>query len=179
MMRAILRTAPVVGVLTLVLGATTGASAGGGGGCHVGATVAEGTTVAMVRNCFVGTVTFAPAGEPIAFVNRDRAPHTVTGAGWDGGEVEGLGRTEVSFPGEGVYAYTCVYHAGMSGALVIGDAAGPGASDGGVVQPDPAQTAEATPDPGSQSSTSPAPTLGVIAGLIGGGVGFGLGRRRR
>lgn len=180
---AVLRTIFAAAVIAAALGTTSAATAGGGGGgrCHDGPTVAEGATVLMERNCFVGTVTYAPVGEPITFVNQDDLPHTVTGVGWDGGEIDGLARKDIRFEDEGVYVYTCVYHPGMSGAIVIGDAAGPGPAEGGpvsITQPEP-EKAPASPDPGPEGSPVPGATLGAIAGLAAGGVGFGLGRRRR
>jgi len=176
-MRAIVRGAVVAGVLAVALGAATLARAGGG--CHEGASVARGTTVELTRNCFVGTVTYAPAGEHVIFVNRDKVAHTITGVGWDAGELDGLDRTFLSFPEEGIYAYTCVFHPGMSGALVIGDPEGPGAADSPPVGvPDHSQTVAPEPQTGPTDPSS-APALGVIAGLIAGGLGFGLGRRAR
>lgn len=179
---AVLRWIVVAGLLAAAMGTSTLATAGRGGGCHDDPTVAEGTTVLMERSCFVGTVTYAPVGEAITFVNRDKLPHTVTGVGWDGGEVDGFARKDVGFEEEGVYVYTCVYHPGMSGAIVIGDATGPGPAEGGsvsIVQPKASKTPKPTPDPGPESTPVPAAALGAIAGLVGGGVGFGLARRRR
>ena len=182
-MRTIMRAALVAGILTVALATMAWASSGGGGArCHEGPSVAEGTTVVMQRSCFVGTVTYAPPGEPITFVNRDKLPHTVTGVGWDGGEIDGFARKDVSFAEEGVYVYTCVVHPGMSGAIVVGDAMGPGPAEGGyasIVQPDVPERAEPAPDPGPESSSLPGPAIGTVAGLVAAGFGFSLGRRTR
>jgi plastocyanin len=180
----------------LVLAAPAGAG-GGGGTCHfTSVTTGKGQAVEMRNNCFSPTVLHAPIGEAVTFVNRDAAPHTVTGAGeWGTGhKVVFRGQSfHLRFQEPGLYLYACVIHPGMIGAVYVG--AGPGidvANSDSVTSPDDDLTTEqssseeASADDlqvetasaaGESSGASPS-----LMGLLGVGalmVGYGLGRVRR
>ena len=84
-----------------------------------------------------------------------------------------------AFRDEGVFPYYCTFHPGMSGAIVVGDASGPGAtSEGGAFgpvdnpEPPPSEPASATSEPAGGTITVPI-ALGMAV-LIG-AAGFGLG----
>ena len=120
-----IRTRRAAAIVTLALGASiTGVStASAGGGCHGGVTEGRGTRIEMLDACFTPTTLFAEPGDTITFVNRDEFAHNVTANGW--GNFEDLGEGErytTSFADEGVYAYACTLHPGMSGSIVIGEA---------------------------------------------------------
>lgn len=149
------------------------------------ATHGEGTTVRMVDDCFVPTVLRAPSGATIGFVNEDPEPHTITGIGpWGTGhdEVPPDSNLQILFPQDGVFVYTCLLHPGMTGAIVIGDAGGPGAA-----QEPPIEVEETEPPP-EEPPEAPAgedeePGLRIpwpaAVFAVGGVVGLLLGRLTR
>ena len=56
-------------------------------------------------------------GDTVTWTNDDLVPHTVTGTGWDSGELRrGESYTRVVSPEEAA-GYTCRYHPTMSGRL--------------------------------------------------------------
>lgn len=98
----------------------TAASAGGGGHCEVNE--GSGTRVELSGACFTPTTLFAQPGETISFVNRDPVAHNVSGSDWGHPEDMREGdRFATSFADEGVYAYSCTLHPGMTGSIVIGE----------------------------------------------------------
>ncbi|MGH2739780.1 MAG: cupredoxin domain-containing protein, partial [Actinomycetota bacterium] len=93
---------------------------------------------------------------------------------------------------EGIYVYSCLIHPGMAGAIVVGNADGPGAAEGSSpveVQPATELTPGAATQDASEivdeltstSSASVLPLTGLSlgAGVGGAGLGFLLGRVRR
>lgn len=166
----------LVAAATLLLGlAIPVFPAAAGGGCHSGATTGTGDTVEMVNACFTpSTLRLEPGGE-VAFVNRDPLIHNVTANGW--GNFEDMNEGDAftaTFEEAGVYPYACAYHPGMSGAIVVGDGAGPG--NGAVI------TVESFTEPLPRAElqaevTQPAAASGSTAfGWIGGGaIGLALG----
>src|ERR1700704_5088337 len=100
-----------------------------GGGCHSGATNGGGTTVEMKNMCFTPTVLRVKLGDSVTFINRDEMQHTVTGTSGLFGNYDALntGQSMIyKFTTSGVYAYSCIFHPGMTGAVVVGDGSGPG-----------------------------------------------------
>jgi plastocyanin len=102
-----------------------------GGGCHEPPSDARGNRVDMRGNCMLPTVLRVDAGATVEFLNHDRQPHTVTGAG--ARSAEGWGDFEEiaydasvaqAFAEDGTYVYYCVFHPGMVGAIVVGDGEG-------------------------------------------------------
>ena len=123
---------------------------GGGGGCREPATDARGTTVDLKESCMVPKVLRVAAGAPVTWRNRDATQHTVTGelagpASW-GSDVLAQDQTYVHvFAREGVYPYFCFLHAGMVGAVVVGD---------GSAAAFPAEMGGALPDAGGHGSAA-------------------------
>lgn len=145
------------------------ASAGGGGHCDT--TDSRGTQVQMSGACFTPTTLFTEPGETIAFVNLDPYKHNVSGKDW--GMYEGMGRGDrytTSFADEGVYAYACTYHPGMTGSIVVGKGAGPSAAG----EPDPI-AASAVPTSGGDGWIA----AGAIGLVLGAAAGTGLTAWRR
>lgn len=100
------------------LSAAVLAWAGAAVGC-----VAEGTPVAAHHQVTIEDLRFRPTllriapGDTVTWTNRDVVPHTVTGAGWDSGELDlGDHFTRVVTASE-LGAYACRYHPTMAGAL--------------------------------------------------------------
>jgi plastocyanin len=69
--------------------------------------------------------TFAPdsvtisAGQSVAWVNRDSAPHTATASGFDTGRLSGDTPGVVTFDTAGEYRYNCGIHSNMTGTVVV------------------------------------------------------------
>jgi plastocyanin len=129
-------------------------SAMAGGGCHEEATEAKGNTVDLKDACFTPTNLHVQPGDEVTWVNRDSIGHVVAGSGW--GQLDEMrqgDRLTVRFDDPGVYAYTCFLHAGMNGAVIVGDVKAPTSTveDLGVSAP----TEVANPQPPASSVTEP------------------------
>jgi plastocyanin len=188
MKRAVLVTL-IAGAATLALGTTGTALAGGG--CHGEATQQDETgqdaaTVQMVDACFTATITSVDPGTNVTFANEDVGiTHNVGGTMWGNFEDMYPGDTYTAiFDTPGIFPFACSYHAGMTGAIVVGD--GTGAGNGMEVSTaapkiDPVSTSVGTSTAPSASSGSA--TLWIVAAGLGGlGLGgaavFAMGRRR-
>jgi plastocyanin len=147
------------------------ATAGGGGGCHGETTQGVGDTVEMVRACFTPTTLRISAGDTVTFVNRDPLDHNVVADGW--GHLDDMGEGDAftaTFDDPGVYPYACMYHWGMTGAIVVGDGVGEG-DDVRVASFEPPE-----PSPVVRVRTVGAGAAGSpIAWLLGGAIGLALG----
>ena len=181
----------LVGVVLMLPAPPAGA---GGGGCHEPTEPGAGDTVAMAMSCFGPSTLWTDPGTTVRFVNKDDYEHTVTGAGGWGTGTDALGQGDevrVTFDEEGVYSYTCIFHPGMNGAIVVGDGKGPGS----LAETEPAEpetVAEPAGDRAVDLPDTPAvdagsttdgvlPWSAAILGLsaLTGGIGFRIGRRRR
>ena len=99
------------------------AAAGGGGGCPEPLTSATGTVVEMRDICFSPTILRVRPGTTVTFVNRDAFPHNVIGANGSWARFRSLDLDEAvtrPFREPGVFPYTCAYHPGMLGTVVVG-----------------------------------------------------------
>jgi plastocyanin len=115
-------------VLAFALGLAPSASAGGG--CAE-ITSGQGTTVEMLYACITPSLLRVDPGETVTFVNRDSFRHIITGAGYAWGSRGYMGEGETftaTFRRPGVYPFQCFLHPGMVGAVLVGDANGPGAA---------------------------------------------------
>jgi plastocyanin len=124
-------TLPGIALIVGLLFAPSAASASGGGGCGRRVTDAPGTTVTIRQFCFGPTILRVAPGETVTWINKDTSPHTVVGANAVWGDFSTLrraARVTYRFVRPGVYPYVCTYHPGMVGAVVVGDAAGPGSA---------------------------------------------------
>lgn len=160
--------------VSVVVGMPGAATAGGG--CHTGATASDASgqkeaTVRMNDACFEATVTTVDPGEPVTFVNSDDGiTHNVGGSQWGHFEDMYPGDTfTVSFDHAGVYPFSCSYHMGMSGAIVVGDGKGTGTGETISVEPlAPAPAAVTRVDRVSGG----VPPIGLVAiGVVGAGLG--------
>ncbi|CAN5814778.1 hypothetical protein BH18ACT17_BH18ACT17_13880 [soil metagenome] len=149
----------------------TAASAGGGGHCEP--TESSGTRVELSGACFTPTTLFVDPGQTIAFVNRDPIAHNVSGSGWGHYEdMDGGDRYTTSFADEGVYAYACTLHPGMTGSIVVGEA-GSSASIAAVDSGPVAASALPTSEDDAWI------TAGAIGIAIGAAAGTGVAAVRR
>ena len=103
-----------------------------GGGCHspmngeIEVTRTEGAAAtAHAAECgFYPAVLYVDKGAEVTWTNKDRVPHTITGAQLSWGSEEAFNRGEevsFAFQDDGVFPYYCVFHPGMVGAVVVGD----------------------------------------------------------
>ncbi len=60
-----------------------------------------------------------PVGSELAWVNRDPAPHTATGDGFDTGRLEQDARGTVTFTEAGTFEYVCTIHPAMRGRVTV------------------------------------------------------------
>lgn len=183
------RTLLSVAVALLATGWTSSAAlAGGGGGCYGPASDGSGSRAVIEDLCFTPTVLHVDAGSTVTWVNRDRGiPHTVTGANraWGSYEELRLGdEATFRFDENGVYPYYCVFHPGMSGAVVVGDGSGSGVARTTGVElvaessPVAASSDRAEPASGGRGGTVAWAIGGLAIGIAAGGFGVFALRRR-
>ncbi len=161
------------------------ASAGGGGCATVSA--GEGVTVELVDACITPTLLRAEPGQQVTFVNRDAFAHVITGAGYAWGSSGNMKEGDafaVTFDRSGVYPFQCYLHPGMAGAVIVGDATGPGAASQTGVTVEPlleADSSDQAPVAAPAGTASGGSSVGWwVGGAIGLAVGAGLvllGRR--
>jgi plastocyanin len=104
-----------------------------GGGCHGSMTQADATdrdktTIHMVNACFDASVLRVDPGTAVTFSHEDAGlVHNVGGTEWGFyGEMREGDEFTATFDDVGVYPFSCSYHPGMNGAIVVGDALGAG-----------------------------------------------------
>lgn len=179
------RSRTLVVVLALAAAALwPAATAVAGGGCYGGASQGEGDSVAMTKLCFTPSVLRVDPGTEVTFVNKDPATHNISATGWGTDQDMEQGDSfTATFAEEGTFPYACMYHYGMTGAIVVGDGTGPASGVpievGSVtdVLPVSQQADSATSRP-AESSRVLGWTVAAGIGLLVGAVGF-LRRGRR
>ncbi|MEE8331860.1 MAG: hypothetical protein V3R84_08815 [Acidimicrobiia bacterium] len=176
----------VVGVLVL----TAAPVAAGGGGCHSPQTDANGTAVEMSYFCFSPTVVRIAPGETVTWENLDSVDHNVYSSGFGTETLRGGMSGSVTFDESGVFPYVCIFHPGMMGTVVVGDAVTPPSaaietikaavaeapSDDGVEQRLAAVEASllTLPAESGQQPSWPGLAVGLLAGLALGVLGSRL-----
>ena len=98
-------------------------------GYTIPATTTETASAVRMEPCaFVPTNVRVAAGATLTFTNTSGDDHLLTGANqaWGDREKKVLPGESVSvtFEQPGVYAFSCALHAGMSGAVIVGDGGG-------------------------------------------------------
>ena len=171
----------VVLVLASPLGVLFSAQAAAGGGFCRGVPVTDTSTdrVFMADNCFTPTIVRIDVGQSVTWTNKDGTPHVVAGANGSWGTYDEIGqggRTTIRFTRSGVYPYFCIIHAGMIGAVVVGDGEASLGSSGAVVpvaaiSPSSGMGAQASQAASSVASTERGGSIGWKAAAI---AGFGL-----
>lgn len=160
-----------LGVIGMIAGMT---AASAGGGCHSGTVEARGTRVEMIGACFTPTTLFAAPGEAITFVNRDNFAHNITANDWGNFDDmrEGESYTMITPKVDGVYAYACSIHPGMSGAIVVGEGDSGSAAVVGSAEP---LAASSVPDSDGDGWIA----TGAAGLVIGAAAGTGIAAVRR
>jgi plastocyanin len=135
-------------------------------------TEASETQIKVAPCAFGPTIAHVAIGSTVTFFNGPNFTHLITGANaeWGSRDVELKPGQQVSyrFDKPGVYPYACALHRGMSGAIVVGDAAGAAAA--GTTTP---------PSGGSSSEVNTAVPVLVAGGLVVALAGAGLFLTRR
>ena len=133
------------------------------------------TKVRMSNNCFSPTVVRVNPGDTVTFVNADPEVHGVGGAAGTFGdahkEIKSGSSVSFRFDEEGVFPYACVFHPGMTAAVVVGDGEGDAAAAGmvAVEQEPPAKSRPASQPTGADLETSNVPLavgLGIALVLL-------------
>jgi plastocyanin len=182
-----IRAGLVAAAATAVLVGPWAGPAPAGGGCHRGLTQGEGDTVEMSKMCFGPSILRADPGTEVTFVNLDPIVHNVNANG-DWGQLDDMYEGDAftaTFREDGVYPFACSYHAGMTGAIVVGEGEGAGASASVM---GPSTISEAATADGGEVAAAPtssdgraSPTGWVAGGVLGLALGAGgalLWRRR-
>jgi plastocyanin len=167
-----IRAGLVAAAATALLALPWAGPAGAGGGCHEPLSEGTGNTVAMKMACFGPSILRVDPGTEVTFVNRDALVHNVSANGW--GQYEDMYQGDAftaTFREEGVYPFACNYHAGMTGAVVVGHGTGAG-SESSVMGP----SAGTAPDTAAADSGKLASRQGRVASsrLLGGWIGGGI-----
>jgi plastocyanin len=167
----------------LVLGWAAAGTALAGGGCHGEdeATATEGSSsVVRLQGCTFGpTITRVPVGTEVRWVNVAGQTHDVVGRRFEwGSEALDNGQSFTHrFATAGIYPYSCSFHPGMAGIVVVG---GPTTADANDFEA-AAALEPASPTRSSDGSVMPAVAVGavgLVGGLVIGAVGMRLVSRR-
>jgi plastocyanin len=150
----------------------------GGGGCH-GATEGTGTTVVLEGACFTPSIIHVDAGATVRFENHDPFEHNVYGTGWGIGELASGDSGRSTFADEGLYAFQCTFHPGMTGTVVVGDGDGVGNGAAVTVTGDAPAAPSAPVSTDASGSTLPAAATGLLLGLAVGAGAMAIATRRR
>jgi plastocyanin len=177
--RAVLIAAGVLSVLSMV----AKAPAAHAGWCAE-STHGSGSVIALHQACFRPSIVSVEPGATLTFVNHDPFAHNINGQGWGHGDnLEPGQRFSATFAAEGIYPYACTLHPGMTGAIVVGDGAGPGnghavlvAASESSLGPSVGAATPATSEVGRGSGIVIPVVLALIAGIV---VGIGLASIRR
>jgi plastocyanin len=159
-------------------------------------TASTDTQVKLMPCAFAPTITNVAVGSKVTFVNGPDFTHLITGANqaWGSRDVELTPGKTVSyeFDAAGVYPYACALHRGMSGVIVVGDAAtalaaartGAGTGSGTTTdtagstggESNGAETTTAATSPASTTAaTGPEiPAVAAVSALAGGLIGAGV-----
>lgn len=153
-------------------------NANAGGGCHGSPSMttgrADGEVTVPIEGCaYSPAILYVEPGTEVSWVNRDPAPHTVTGIGLsiagDHHFSQGQRTESFRFDDAGVYPYYCILHAGMAGAVLVGDVGADKAS-AEKLQGIPlavSDTNDARPQPrGGEGSNNLVPMLIVGVGTV-------------
>jgi plastocyanin len=163
----------LVAIAMLASGMAAGNIAQAGGGCHAQPGGEGSGNAVSIENCsFEPAVLRVDPGTKVTFTNKEGLPHTVTGADWGEHDYLNIGDTlTLTFAKDGTYAYSCILHPGMVGAVVVGDGTGS--------PPASVTAASDGDDDGNRLGLWSLATVGALTGMVAtGAVGVALGRRR-
>lgn len=156
--------------LPLAVGITAIPAAAGAFCMETPLTDARGTTVSMENFCYKPNVVRVDPGDHVTWINNDFEPHTITAVGlWGSGHkaINEGDRASFRFGEEGVFPYACVFHPGMTGAVVVGDGLGPAGASGAIEVTDLAgETAKANAKEAEEEKALPAAAADDDSGMF-------------
>ena len=107
------------------------------------------TTVSMIDDSFQPASITINVGDTVTWVNNEDRPHTATAddGSFDSGTLELNGQFSHTFTTAGTFTYFCEFHGGaggqgMSGTVIVQEAAAPVATPAATVQPTAAPAAQ-------------------------------------
>lgn len=160
--------------------------AAAGGGClwdseeRTELSTSASEVTAHIAGCrYEPTTLYIEPGTTVTWINKDAAPHSVTGSFMtiNGDELLNLGdRASSTFDDEGVYAYYCVLHPGMAASVVVGDPVDGAPKDGALTL---GGTDSELPATSSEDGVPIAAGVGLIAALGVAGAAVVVVRKRR
>ena len=113
----------LLGLASLLLVGAAGGADAGGGGCHDPEPREEATTrIVMASACMRPGIARVQPGDTVTVVNQDPMLHNLYGPAWFHGDLQPGDEATRTFTEPGIYTYACTLHAGMTGAVVVGDA---------------------------------------------------------
>ncbi|HEV2889685.1 MAG TPA: plastocyanin/azurin family copper-binding protein [Frankiaceae bacterium] len=100
-------------------------AAAAGGGCYADGPAQEtpATRVVIEHACFTPFVATVEPGTKVTFVNASELDHNLTGPAIGYTEMPAGKTYEHTFGPPGTYVFACTIHSGMSGAVVVREAA--------------------------------------------------------
>jgi plastocyanin len=129
--------------------------------------VGAGTRVVAEACGFQPAILTVPAGETVTFRNDSIFPHLVTGANRDWGDrdevVEPASAVSYTFSEPGVYPYSCAFHHGMTGAIVVGDG---GPALAAAMAPSAGDEAASAVSTGPGAGDAGMDAAGILAALV-------------
>ena len=166
----------------LLLGWAAAGTVLAGGGCHGEdeVTATEGSSsIVRLQGCTFGpAITRVAVGTEVKWINVAGQTHDVVGRRFDwGSEALDNGQSFTHrFTAAGLYPYSCSFHPGMAGIVVVG---GPATADANDVQAAAAvEPATPTQSDGSVMPAVAVGAIGLLGGLVIGAVGMRLVTRR-
>ena len=90
-----------------------------------GQSPAPASTVVIKDFGFSPSALTVPAGTAVTWQNKDSVAHTVTGKGFDSGNLDGGKSYTYTFAKPGTYDYVCSYHPSMTASVVVTAPASP------------------------------------------------------
>lgn len=79
----------------------------------------SGNTVTMKNFAFNPQELTVSAGASVTFKNDDSVTHTVTGTGFDSGDIQPGGEFKRTFDTVGTFDYHCSIHPSMTGSIIV------------------------------------------------------------
>ncbi|MBI2859556.1 MAG: cupredoxin family copper-binding protein [Chloroflexi bacterium] len=76
-------------------------------------------TVVISSSVFNPLEITVKAGDAVTWINRDTVPHTITGGGWNSGNLTRGDQYSRKFDTTGPFDYVCAYHPGMKGKVTV------------------------------------------------------------
>ena len=125
MNKRILLVFAVVGVVALLalVGCSSPTSSSSSGSAPAASSSTSGSSggsdVTIQNFSFNPSSLTVKAGTTVTWTNKDSATHTVTGSGWESGELPTGTTYSHKFDTAGTYAYHCSIHPSMTGTIIV------------------------------------------------------------